>query len=34
VQYLLSIDEQSVYPALPAPGADGGSLCVQTQSHY
>jgi YVTN family beta-propeller protein len=27
VQYLLSIDEDSPYPALPTPGASGGSLC-------
>ena len=27
VQYLLSIDEDSPYPALPNPGASGGSLC-------
>jgi YVTN family beta-propeller protein len=27
VQYLLSIDEDTAYPAIPAPGAGGGSLC-------
>ncbi len=27
VQYLLSIDEDTKYPALPAPGPQGGSLC-------
>jgi hypothetical protein len=27
VQYLLSIDEDTPYPAIPAPGAAGGSLC-------
>jgi hypothetical protein len=29
VQYLLSIDEQSEYPALPETGAAGGSLCPE-----
>ena len=27
VQYLLSLDEDTPYPAIPAPGAAGGSLC-------
>ena len=27
VQYLLSIDEDAAYPAIPEPGAAGGSLC-------
>ena len=30
VQYLLSIDEHTAYPALPETGAAGGSLCPQT----
>jgi hypothetical protein len=30
VQYLLSIDEDAAYPALPTPGAAGGSLCPDT----
>ena len=30
VHYLLSIDEQSAYPALPSTGASGGSLCPQS----
>jgi hypothetical protein len=29
VQYLLSIDEQTAYPALPGTSASGGSLCPQ-----
>ena len=27
VHYVLSIDEDSAYPAIPAPGPQGGSLC-------
>jgi hypothetical protein len=30
VQYLLSIDEDAKFPALPDPGAAGGSLCPKT----
>jgi hypothetical protein len=30
VQFLLSIDETSEYPAIPEPGAAGGSLCPET----
>jgi YVTN family beta-propeller protein len=30
VQYLLSIDEDTAYPAIPAAGAQGGSLCPQS----
>ena len=30
VQYVLSIDEQSEYPAIPQTGASGGSLCPQS----
>jgi DNA-binding beta-propeller fold protein YncE len=30
IQYLLSIDEQAAYPALPSTGASGGSLCPQS----
>jgi len=30
VQYLLSIDEEAAYPALPGTGSSGGSLCPQS----
>jgi hypothetical protein len=30
VQFLLSIDETTEYPAIPAPGAAGGQLCPTT----
>jgi YVTN family beta-propeller protein len=30
VQYLLSVDEQTAFPGLPATGATGGSLCPES----
>jgi hypothetical protein len=34
VHYLLSIDEHTPYPAIPAPGAAGGLLCPTSPTTY